>query len=72
MSKNSNKFSVILCVYYKDNPDYFEEALDSIINQSLKPDEIFLISFLNDSISERTLLGFNVSKSSFILIPPIL
>ena len=37
------KFSVSLCVYDKDNALYFKESLDSIINQSLVPNEIVLV-----------------------------
>ena len=36
-------FSVAMCVYEKDNPQWFETALRSIINQSLEPDEIVLV-----------------------------
>ena len=37
------KFSVLIAVYKKDNPDFFKEALNSVIDQTLKPDEIVLI-----------------------------
>ena len=38
------KFSVLMSVYYKEKPDYFKQALDSIlVNQTLKPDEFILI-----------------------------
>lgn len=30
-------------VYYKENPEYLSEALDSIFNQTVKPDEVVLI-----------------------------
>ena len=35
--------SVLMSVYKKENPKYFKIALDSIVNQTLKPDEIVLI-----------------------------
>lgn len=35
-------FSVSICVYGKDNPNHFDAALESIINQTLKPTEIVL------------------------------
>lgn len=35
--------SVLLSVYKKENPVYFTEALDSVINQTLKPDEIVIV-----------------------------
>ena len=37
------KFSVLMPVYYKDNVEHFQTAFDSIINQSLIPDEILII-----------------------------
>lgn len=38
-----NKFSVSMCVYEKDNPEWFQQAVNSILNQSLKPAEIVLV-----------------------------
>lgn len=45
MSKElSNDFSVAMCVYGKDNPNWFEKAIESIsINQTIKPKEIVLV-----------------------------
>lgn len=38
------KFSVLMSVYHKENPNYFKEALDSIlVNQTLKADEFVLV-----------------------------
>ena len=37
------KFSVSMCVYGKDNPVYFKQAIDSILDQSEKPSEIVLV-----------------------------
>lgn len=37
------KFSVAMCVYGKDNPEWFKTAVDSIIEQTKKPDEIVLV-----------------------------
>ena len=36
-------FSTLICVYEKDNPDYFIEACDSILSQTLLPSEIVLV-----------------------------
>ena len=38
------KFSVIMSIYKNDNPEYLQVALDSIIDQTLVPDEIVLIA----------------------------
>lgn len=37
------KFSVLLSVYCKENPLYLKEALESIVNQTLIPNEIVLV-----------------------------
>lgn len=37
------KFSVLMSVYYKENPNYLQQAIDSVINQTVKPDEIVLV-----------------------------
>lgn len=37
------KFSVLMSIYQKCNPHYFEIALDSVMNQTLKPTEIVLV-----------------------------
>lgn len=42
MSKDT-RFSVSMCVYGKDNPDWFREAVDSILSQSVPADEIVLV-----------------------------
>lgn len=48
------KFSVSICVYERDNPCFFREALDSIYNQTLVPDEVVLTvdGFVPDEINE--------------------
>ena len=37
------KFSVSMCVYGKDNPEWFKLAVDSIINQTINPSEVVLV-----------------------------
>lgn len=37
------KFSVLISVYIKDNPEFLQEALDSISSQTLLPDEIVIV-----------------------------
>lgn len=51
-------FSVLLSVYEKENPLFFEEALNSIINQTLQPTEIVVvkdgpISLLLDKVIKK-------------------
>lgn len=37
------KFSVSMCVYKNDNPEHFKTAVESILNQTCKPDEVVLV-----------------------------
>lgn len=41
--KNFPPFSVAMCVYGGDNAEWFDIALDSIVNQTLQPNEIVLV-----------------------------
>lgn len=45
-------FSVLLSVYYKENPLYLKHAIDSILEQTYPPDEIILVEDgpLNDQL----------------------
>lgn len=37
------KYSVLMAVYVKDSPDYLTTALDSMVSQTVGPDEIILV-----------------------------
>ncbi len=37
------KFSVSMCVYAQDNPEWFKTAVDSVLNQTRSPDEVILV-----------------------------
>ena len=37
------KFSVLISVYKNDLPDYFNQAVQSILDQTLLPNEVVLI-----------------------------
>lgn len=37
------RFSVLMSVYYKENDKYFQQALESVINQTYLPDEIVIV-----------------------------
>ena len=37
------KFSVLMSVYLKENPDYLDKALSSVFNQTIKPTEVVLV-----------------------------
>lgn len=38
-----NKYSVLMSLYKKEHPEYLRLALESMINQTVKPDEIVLV-----------------------------
>lgn len=37
------KFSVLMSIYYKENPIFLSEALESVFSQTIKPDEVVLV-----------------------------
>lgn len=37
------KYSVLMSVYHKENPNYFTESIESMLRQSVKPDEIVIV-----------------------------
>lgn len=39
----NKKFSVLMSVYYKENPEYLKQSIESIINQTVKPNEIVIV-----------------------------
>lgn len=41
--ENIAKYSVLMSVYVKEKPEYLMLALDSMLNQTVKPDEIVLV-----------------------------
>lgn len=48
------KFSVSMCVYNGDSAEHFDEALSSIFNQTVMPDEVILVvdGTVNDGIND--------------------
>lgn len=41
--ERQTKFSVLMSVYYKENPDFFDRALASVLNQTVKADEWVIV-----------------------------
>lgn len=41
--KKAPKISVLMAVYHKDKAQWLQQAIDSILNQTVKPDEIILV-----------------------------
>lgn len=61
------KYSVLMTVYKSDNPKYFQLALESMINQTLIPDEIVLVKDgpITEEIQE---VIDNIKKSTNLLV----
>lgn len=36
-------FSVLLSLYFKENTDFLRQSLDSIFNQTVRPNEVVLV-----------------------------
>ena len=65
--QSSLKFSVAICVYRNDYPEHFKEAMESIINQTVPPDEIVLV--VDGPVPESTEgLINNFSEMDFIKV----
>lgn len=39
----SDNYSVLMSVYIKEKPEYLKEAIDSILNQTVKPDDFVIV-----------------------------
>ena len=39
----TQKFSVLMSLYYKEKPEYFQECIESVLNQTIKPKEIVIV-----------------------------
>lgn len=63
-------FSVAMCVYEKDNSEWFDMAISSIINQTVKPSEIVLVvdGAIPDSLQQVLDKYETVCKSERILL----
>lgn len=42
-SAETKKYSVLMSMYKKENPEYLKSSIDSMLNQSVKPDEIVMV-----------------------------
>lgn len=42
-TKETASFSVLMSVYYKEQPSYFEKSLQSLLDQTLMPNEIVIV-----------------------------
>ncbi|WP_133966035.1 glycosyltransferase [Eubacterium limosum] len=61
---NNQKFSVLMSVYKNDNPNFFKQALDSIISQTVVPSEIILV--VDGPIPEEIKKIISIYKTSIV------
>ncbi len=66
ISKVDKKISVIICCYNKDRVDWVREAVDSVIRQEIKPDEIIVV--YDDNPGLKDILQSNL-PDSVVIIP---
>ncbi|PBB06482.1 glycosyltransferase [Salimicrobium humidisoli] len=66
------KFSVLISVYDKETPRFFKEALESVVEQTLKPDEIVVVKDgrLTDGL-EEVLQTFERENEPLVKIVPL-
>lgn len=43
MFMQEKKYSVLMSIYYKEDPNYFRESVISMLEQTVKPDEIIIV-----------------------------
>lgn len=43
MNNKERKYTVLMSVYYKENPEWFDNSIESMINQTIFPDEFVLV-----------------------------
>lgn len=63
------EYSVLMTVYIGDNPEYFQLALDSMINQTKKPDEIVLVKDGPVTKELQKIIDSRKSKGNIVEVP---
>src|SRR5690606_20686755 len=63
------KFSVLISVYIREKPEYLNAAFESLLKQTLKPDEIVLVKdgLLTEELN-KIIDEFEAQFQSFVII----
>ncbi len=56
-------FSVLISVYYKEKPEYLEDAINSIFNQTLLPKEVILVE--DGKLTDELYAVINILKEKY-------
>ena len=66
------KFSVLMSLYIKEKPEYFIQCMDSILNQTIKPDQIVIVKDgpLTENL-ENVLKQYMVDSPTLYTIVPL-
>lgn len=64
------KYSVLMSLYVKEKPDYLKLAIESMLNQTVKPDEIIIVEDgpLNDELYEIVNQYKNLYEALFTVV----
>ncbi len=62
------KYSVLMSVYHKENPEHLRESINSMLNQTVKPDEIILVKDgpLTDEL-EKIIKDYQVEPLLYVI-----
>src|SRR5699024_7868667 len=69
---NNKKYSVLMSVYIKEDPTYFRESINSMLSQTLLPDQIVLVKdgpLTNDL--EEMINQFTLDNDDLFTIVPL-
>lgn len=65
------KYSFLMSVYYKEKPDYLELSIKSMLNQTVKPDEIIIVEDgpLTEELNQLIDKFASKNKKVFTIVP---
>lgn len=66
------KFSVLMSLYLKEKPEYFRQCMDSILNQTMQPEQIVIVKDgpLTNEL-EKVLKQYTAGKDNLYTIVPL-